>query len=139
YAKVRYIKLNDVNKPLVKVIKAQEESERFDKPVLIFTDGSRLSLNKTNTETMITLFGDDDEDWVAQKIKLVRDHIAYNGVDSPAVSARAGDAGDAEERDKEAPFKQPKGEGGGGKPPPLFFNACPDANTSVTTFGGFGG
>ena len=33
------------------------EEGRYDKPVVIFEDGTRLSLNGTNVSTLITAFG----------------------------------------------------------------------------------
>ena len=90
YASSRFIKLEDLNDgPLQKTIKDVEEG-KFDKPILIFDDGTRLSLNGTNVSTLIRAFGTDDSDvWIGQPIELYAGTVPFNGSHKPAVLVRA--------------------------------------------------
>jgi hypothetical protein len=90
YASSRFIKLEDLNDgPLQKTIKDVEEG-KFDKPILIFDDGTRLSLNGTNVSTLICAFGTDDSNaWIGQRIELYAGTVRFNGNDKPAVLVRA--------------------------------------------------
>ena len=62
---------------------------RYEKPVATFEDGSKLSLNGTNVNTLIRAFGKNDEDWIGQRIELFAGTLRYNGNDNPAVLVRA--------------------------------------------------
>jgi hypothetical protein len=65
------------------------EEGKFGKAVLIFTDGRRLSLNKTNTTTLIKEFGTADSTaWVNRQVELYVGPLAYNGTTSDAVLVR---------------------------------------------------
>jgi hypothetical protein len=62
-----FVKINDLaNGPERKTI-AKVEIGRYGRPVLTFTDRSRLSVNVTNNKVHVRAFGDDDEAWVGQK------------------------------------------------------------------------
>jgi hypothetical protein len=85
--------------PEIEKISAIEEG-KYNKPVLIFASGRRLSLNGTNTSTLIKEFGTrDSADWIKKDIELYVGPLAYNGTTSPAVLVR---------RPKTAPKAAPK-------------------------------
>jgi hypothetical protein len=88
-SKGRFIKLDDlVNGPEQKVIAELGEGQ-YEKPVATFTDGSKLSLNATNVDTLIAAFGPNREDWIGKKIEVYRGTLRYNGADNAAVLVRA--------------------------------------------------
>ena len=74
--------------PQRKTITVVEEG-KFEKPVVTFEDGTRLSLNETNVSTLIAAFGRTDENWIGQKIELYAGTLRYNGSDNAAVLVRA--------------------------------------------------
>jgi len=43
---------------------------QYDRPVITFSDGQKLSLNVTNVNTMVELFGQDSDDWIGKLIEL---------------------------------------------------------------------
>ena len=67
----RYIRVEDLaDGPRRKTI-ANVELGQWDKPVLTFTDRSRLSLNGTNVNTLIKVFGStESEDLIDREIEL---------------------------------------------------------------------
>jgi hypothetical protein len=89
YASASFIKADDLTDgPEQKVITEIGEG-RYEKPVATFEDGSKLSLNGTNVTTLIRAFGNNDEDWIGQRIELYVGTLRYNGVDNAAVLVRA--------------------------------------------------
>ena len=117
YASSGFIKVDDLTDgPEQKLITNVEEG-RYDKPVATFGDGSKLSLNGTNVGTLIRAFGNNDQDWIGQRIELYAGTLRYNGNDNPAVLVRALNPSPAaartppkpqplrDEMDDEIPFK----------------------------------
>jgi hypothetical protein len=90
YASRKFIKPEDLaSGPQHKTIMAIEEG-RYDKPVVTFEDGARLSLNGTNVSVLIDAFGSaEDQDWIGQRIELYPGTLRYNGNDNAAVMVRA--------------------------------------------------
>src|SRR5262245_5182397 len=79
YASAAFIKPVDLEGgPQIKKISAIEEG-KFGKPNLIFDDGTLLSLNGTNVNTLMRAFGWDSEDWIDQQIELRAGTLKYNG------------------------------------------------------------
>jgi hypothetical protein len=67
-----------VNGPSRVVIENVTEG-KFDKPDLTFDDGTRLSLNVTNTRTLARAYGTDGADWIGKEIELYLGEIPYEG------------------------------------------------------------
>jgi hypothetical protein len=89
FANSGFIKVEDLeNGPKQKVISKIVEG-KYDKPVLIFDDGSRFALNGTNVSTLIQAFGENDEDWIDKTIELYVGKLKYNGELHAAVLVRA--------------------------------------------------
>jgi hypothetical protein len=90
YASRKFIKPEDLQGgPQRKTIMAIEEG-RYDKPVVTFEDGTRLSLNGTNVSALLDAFGSTGhEDWIGQRIELYAGTLRYNGNDNAAVLVRA--------------------------------------------------
>jgi hypothetical protein len=88
-SKGRFIKPDDlVNGPEQKV-SAEIGEGQYEKPVVSFTDGTKLSLNATNVDTLIDALGPNREDWIGKKIEVYRGTLRYNGSDNAAVLVRA--------------------------------------------------
>jgi hypothetical protein len=67
-----------VNGPIRLVITSAAEGQ-FDKLDLTFDDGTRLSLNVTNTRALARAYGTDDADWIGKEIELTVGEIEYQG------------------------------------------------------------
>ena len=52
---------------------------KYDKPDIIFTDGSKLSVNATNARVLYRAFGDESEDWIGGEVELVAGETEYQG------------------------------------------------------------
>jgi hypothetical protein len=58
---------------------------RFDKLDLAFSDGSVLSLNKTNTKTLMKAYGTDTDSWTDHVIALFVGPLEFQGRTQDAV------------------------------------------------------
>jgi hypothetical protein len=89
YAGSRFLKLADVaNGPKRKVIADVTEGD-YDKPVLVFKDGSRFSVNKTNVNTLLELFGSADSKYIIGKeIVLYAGRVHFQGNETSSVLIR---------------------------------------------------
>jgi hypothetical protein len=106
-----------VNGPIRVVIESIVEG-KFDKPDLIFNDGTRLSLNVTNTRILARAYGKDTAFWIDKEIELNVGETKYQGNPqesilitpiSPSVDKKASVAasriqGPANDMDDEIPF-----------------------------------
>jgi hypothetical protein len=75
-----FLKVGDVkaNGPIRVVIASIAEGQ-FGKLDLTFDDGTRLSLNVTNTRALARAYGTDDADWIGKEIELNVGEIEYQG------------------------------------------------------------
>src|SRR5437588_12034347 len=64
--------------PLLQQIGAVREG-KFDKPELVFESGDILSLNATNTKTLMRAFGSDSDGWIGKQIELNLGKLEYQG------------------------------------------------------------
>lgn len=88
YSGSAFVKINDLaDGPERKTI-ANVEIGRYGRPVLTFTDRSRLSVNVTNNKVLVRAFGDDDEAWVGQKIELYAGRTRYEDGETDSVLVR---------------------------------------------------
>ena len=119
-----FLKVADVkvNGPIQVVIVSIVEG-KFEKPDLVFDDGTRLSLNVTNTRILARAYGKDTAFWIDKEIELNVGETKYQGkpqesilitpisppvdkkawVDGPT-SARRIPRGPANDMDDEIPF-----------------------------------
>jgi hypothetical protein len=89
YASSTFIKVDNLAEgPEEKVIAGIGEG-KYEKPVVTFTDGTKLSLNGTNVGTLIRAFGKNDEDWIGQRIEVFAGTVCFNGKDTDSVLVRA--------------------------------------------------
>jgi hypothetical protein len=97
YASTEYLKAATLGKEkrvetIAGVIEASDKT--FDKPVLVFKSGARLSLNKTNAGELIRCFGDESEDWLEKTIKIYVGKIEYNSTMQDGLKIEALDLDD---------------------------------------------
>jgi hypothetical protein len=89
YAGAAFIKLEDLtDEPMIKTIAAIEESQ-YARPVLIFADATRVSLNKTNVNALLKAFGDKSPDWIGKRVEVYAGITKYNGAENDSVCVRA--------------------------------------------------
>ena len=60
----------------------------FDKPVLEFESGEKLSLNATNNRVLCKFYGKDSRDWVGNTIELYPGETEYQGKKKSSVLVR---------------------------------------------------
>ena len=58
---------------------ASVEPGKYDKPVVTFESGDKLSLNKTNVNTLLKAYGPNDQDWIGCTVELYVGPLRYNG------------------------------------------------------------
>lgn len=80
-----YIKIDDVRDEPIDGTIAHVKEGKFGKPDMTLESGKVLSLNGSNTETLINAFGDDSDRWIGKQIKLSLGRIHYQGEDNEAV------------------------------------------------------
>ena len=78
-----YIKVEDVKEGPLKLTIEDVESVEFDgkaKLQLIVTGGKKLTLNSTNTQTLIAAYSDDCDNWKGRGIVAYEDaNVFYGG------------------------------------------------------------
>ena len=90
YAATRYIRVEDLSGGPQRKIIANVDLGQWDRPVLTFTDRSRLSLNGTNVNTLINVFGStESEDLVDREVELYAGPVRVQGADKIIVLVRA--------------------------------------------------
>lgn len=55
------------------------EMGQFDKPVITFDDGRKLSLNATNTRALCRDYGSESTNWIGQDVELFFGQLEYQG------------------------------------------------------------
>ena len=114
FIKVADIKANGPTR--VRIVDVSEG--RFDKPVLTFDDGTKLSVNATNGRVMAKAYGFESDDWINKEVELVVGEIEYQGKPQEAVlikpiSPPIEKAPPIEEKVSSAPASKPKPSGRG--------------------------
>jgi len=67
-----------------KVVEVEEDG-KYEKPILVFSDGTKLSLNNTNRETMEKNYGFDMDGWIGVKVRLAVGELTFNNKPTPSV------------------------------------------------------
>jgi hypothetical protein len=108
FASKRFIKLEDLaDGPQYKIIEQITEGN-FDKPVAVFQDGSRASLNGTSVSALIGAFGKDAENWLGREVEVCSGTVGDKAallvlpMTSPATTKRTPQPND---RDLDVPFR----------------------------------
>jgi hypothetical protein len=82
-----FLKIGDVKAAggKISVAIADVQEGRFDKPNLIFDDGTQLSCNATNTRKLAQEYGTETDDWHGKAIDLIVGLIDYQGRPQEAI------------------------------------------------------
>jgi hypothetical protein len=89
YAGTRFIKVEDVADGPIEAVIADVTMGSYDKPVITFTNGDQLSLNKTNCRALIDVLGTDDSDhWIGHKVELYQGEVSVKGEPQSCVLVR---------------------------------------------------
>lgn len=57
----------------------ENDGKRQVKPIVCFSDGTKLVCNKTNFVTIAAAYGDDSDGWSGKRIALYPDTAAFGG------------------------------------------------------------
>jgi hypothetical protein len=79
YAGTSFWKTDDVRDGPTKLTIEGVVIGKFDKPDIIFHDGSKLSANVNNVRILCRAHGDDDTDWVGKEVELALGEVEYQG------------------------------------------------------------
>ena len=88
YTGSQYLRVDDIGDRPRRMVIADVFDGKFDKPVLVFDDDRRLSLNVTNTRVLARAFGDDSDGWLGRRVELYVGDLEYNGEHRPSVLVR---------------------------------------------------
>lgn len=87
-----YLKAADLQGRTVTVVMERVEVHEVgddSKPVLYFEGRKKgLVLNKTNSNTISALYGDETDDWLGQSIMLFEAQVDYQGRQVPAIRVK---------------------------------------------------
>lgn len=83
----KYLKASDLgtNQPVVKILAVKVEilgqgEDQDEKPVIHFESKEKaLVCNKTNWNTLIELFGNETDEWIGKRIKILSTEVAFKG------------------------------------------------------------
>jgi hypothetical protein len=80
YAGGVFVRVEDIHESGPKRVKIEGvEDGRFEKPVLVLSDGTSLTSNQTNVRTLMRVWGPNSTDWVGQEIELYIGQTTYDG------------------------------------------------------------
>ena len=89
FAGSRFLKVADLEKQgSFKARIVAVERGKFDKANLHLSEGSILSLNVTNCQTLIRSFGAESDDWLDKEIELYLGEVEFEGEMKPTVLVR---------------------------------------------------
>jgi hypothetical protein len=83
-----FLKVDDVRDAPLREIIPNIKIGKFDKPDLHCESGDCLSLNATNTHTLIRAFGPNSDDWIGKEIELYVGEIEFQNKPIDAVLVR---------------------------------------------------
>lgn len=86
----KYMKADDYDDhPIVtirRVIKEEVGTEREIRPILFYEGEEKgIVLNKTNTNTIRRLYGDETDDWIGMTVQIGTEMVSFNGETKPAI------------------------------------------------------
>jgi hypothetical protein len=79
YSGTVFLKFGDVKAGPLRVVIVDVTEGKFGRPDLEFSDGTKLSLNATNTRTLVTSYGGESSDWVNKEVELSPGEVEYDG------------------------------------------------------------
>ena len=88
YAGVNFLKVDDVRDVPLRGTIASVKIGKYDKPDMFLEFGDCLSLNATNTHTLIRAFGPNSDDWIGREVELHVGEIEFQNKPIDAVLVR---------------------------------------------------
>jgi hypothetical protein len=85
YAGSHFWKVDDVRDGPTRLTIEAVVDGKYNKPDIIFHDGSRLSANVTNVRALIRAYGDDSADWKDKEVDLVLGEVDFEDKKQEAV------------------------------------------------------
>jgi hypothetical protein len=87
YAGGNFLKVADLQEqgPFKAKIIDIEIGEKFGRPELTLSEGSVLSLNATNTATLLRSYGSDSDDWLGKEVELYVGEVEYKDKMVPTI------------------------------------------------------
>ena len=85
YAGSSFIGLDDVKARPIQATIVQFAEGNYGRPVLLLDTGQRFTVNKTNVDTLIAAYGDDDADLIGKRIELFAGFTKYQGAEKESV------------------------------------------------------
>ena len=112
YSGAAFLKAGDVKvNGSIRVVIADIQVGKYEKPDVSFTDGTKLSLNATNNKILCQAYGTDGDDWIGKEIELSLGEIEYQGKPQEAVLVKP--ISPPIEKKPPPPKPKPKNSGGG--------------------------
>jgi hypothetical protein len=110
-----FIKFDDVRDGPIRSKIANVEPGKFGRPVVVFDNGRKLTLNTTNVTTLIRALGPHSRDWPGYVVECYAGQTKYQGEPQNSVLARA----------LTTPTEQELAERAAQPPPPEMDDAIP--------------
>jgi hypothetical protein len=88
YKTSAFINLDDVEGGPIRKEIAGLVDGKYDKPDLVFTDGTRLSLNATNRKVLQKTYGTEEDDLIAATVELYAGEFDFQKTKKPGVAVR---------------------------------------------------
>jgi hypothetical protein len=107
YAGSGFIKFDDVRDGPVQGKIKDVKTGKFDRPVVSFDNGNKLTLNATNVKTLILDLGPDSRDWVGYVVECFAGETRYQGESKDSVLVRPVTAPTKQELAERAARKSP--------------------------------
>jgi hypothetical protein len=101
-----FLKPDDVREGPVQVTITDISEGKYDKPDIDFDDGTRLSLNATNSRVLARAFGYDSDDWIGKRIELALGEVEFKGQMQESIIVRPISPAPAERKAPPAPPKR---------------------------------
>jgi hypothetical protein len=83
-----FVKVADVKDGPIQGQIAVVKEGKYDKANIVLESGDVLSLNATNSQTLMRAYGTDSDYWIGKQIELFLGVIQYQGSDHEAVLVR---------------------------------------------------
>src|SRR4051794_25400541 len=79
YAGECFLKADDVREGPLALRIAFVKEGKYDKPDMTFESGETLSLNATNTRTLVRAYGRNSDDWSGKDVELDLGQVLFEG------------------------------------------------------------
>jgi hypothetical protein len=88
YAGSAFIKIDDVKDGPIKGVIEDVVQGKYDRPDIVFEDGSKFGVNATNVRILNRAYGTDSDGWIGQRIELYEGEAEYQDNMVPSVCVR---------------------------------------------------